>query len=125
MTRADRLAELIKEEISDIIRRRVSDPRIGFVSITDVALSPDLKEAKVYISVFGDENKKKEAMDGLGSATGFIRSELAHILKIRTMPHIRFIRDDSIERGSKVLEIISKLEHEERVQKNRKGHKKR
>ena len=125
MTRADRLAELIKEEISDIIRRRVSDPRIGFVSIIDVSLSPDLKEAKVYISIFGEENKKKEAMAGLTSATGFIRSELAHILKIKSMPHIRFIRDDSIERGSKVLEIISKLEHEERVQKNRKSHKKR
>lgn len=114
MTRPERFAELVKEEISKIIRKEVSDPRIGFVSITQVDLSPDLKNAKIHISIFGNENQKKETMAGLSSATGFIRRKLAGMLETRVTPEINFVRDDSIERGSRVLGIISKLKNEKR-----------
>lgn len=126
MTRPERFAELIKEEISEILKGKVSDPRIGFVSITEVEISPDLKDAKIYVSVFGEEKQKKEAMNGLGSATGFIRAKLACLLPTKNVPQIEFVQDDSIERGSRVLEIISGWGHEkETVRKNKKSSKKR
>jgi len=124
MTRQERVEELIREEVSDILREKVSDPRIGFVSITRVKISPDLENASIYVSIFGEENKKKEAMKGLASATGFIRRELGHMLELRLTPDIHFVRDDSIERGSKVLEIIHRLESEKDLRKNKKGRKK-
>lgn len=125
MTRSERVEELIREEICEILREKVSDPRIGFVSITEVKISPDLKNASIYVSIFGDEKKKAEAMQGLYSATGFIRGELGHMLELRETPQIRFVRDDSIERGSRVLHIMSKLEHEKRIRKVKKAAKKR
>jgi ribosome-binding factor A len=126
MSRVERFAGLIREEISEILRDEVSDPRIGFVSITGVDISPDMKNARIYVSIFGSEKEKDEAMHGLASATGYIRSKLAQMLETRNTPELRFIRDDSIERGSKVLGIISKLEHEkESLSRNKKGRKKR
>lgn len=125
MTRQERVEELIREEVSDILREKVSDPRIGFVSITDVKISPDFENASIHVSILGDEKKKKEAMEGLYSATGFIRGELGRMLELRLTPKIYFVRDDSIERGSNVLAIMSKLEHEKRVRKVKRSSKKR
>jgi ribosome-binding factor A len=119
VSRADRLAKFIKEEISKILREDVSDPRIGFVSITDVDLSPDFENANIFVSIFGDEDKKKQAMKGLDSATRFIRGKLGHVLELREVPKILFVRDDSLEKGSKVLGIITKLEKEERERNTR------
>lgn len=128
MTRDERVAELIKEEISDIIREEVSDPRVGFVSITRVDVSPDLENARVFVSILGSEDEKKECMQGLASATGFIRGKLGQMLEMRVVPEIKFVRDDSLEKGSRVLGIISKLEREERekgISRYKKGRKRR
>ncbi len=128
MTRVERVAELIKEEISEILREDVSDPRIGFVSITRVDVSPDLENARVFVSILGNEQRKRESMNGLRSATGFIRGKLGHLLEMRMVPEIKFVRDDSLERGSRVLSIISRLgkeEHERGVRRHKKGPKKR
>ncbi|OGB88351.1 ribosome-binding factor A [candidate division WOR-1 bacterium RIFCSPLOWO2_02_FULL_46_20] len=128
MTRIERVAELIKKEISGIIREDVSDPRIGFVSITRVDVSSDLENAKVFISILGGENVKKESMHGLQSATNFIRGKLGNLLEMRLVPEIRFVRDDSLEKASQVLGIISKIgkgEHEENTSQHKKGRKKR
>lgn len=128
MTRAERFSALIKEDVSDILKREVSDPRIDFVSITDVTLSPDLKDAKIFVSIFGDQEKKEQAMQGLSSATGFIRSKLAQLLETRSAPVIHFVRDDSIERGSRVLSLLSQLnksDDKKRITKNKKSLKKR
>ena len=128
MSRVERVAELIREEISEILREDVSDPRVGFVSITRVDISPDLENAKVFVSILGNEEKKKESMKGLNSATGFIRGKLGHLLELRLVPEIKFVRDDSLERGSRVLGIISRLEkeeHERSVRRHKKGRKKR
>jgi len=125
MSRIERLAGRIREDVCEILRKEVSDPRVGFVSITEVSISPDLKNARIYVSIFGSEMEKKEAMDGLLSATSFIRGKLSHMLETRITPEILFVRDDSIERGSKVLGIISKLSHEkENPAKNKKRAKK-
>ncbi len=123
MSRAERLAELLKEELSEIIRGQVADPRIKFVSITRVDLSPDLENAKIFVSILGNEDQKREGMQGLNSATGFIRGKLGHMLELRLVPKIKFIRDDSLEEGSRVLGIISKLEHERDTARHKKGHK--
>lgn len=121
MTRVERVAELIREEVSTIIREDVSDPRIGFVSITRVDVSPDLENAKIFVSILGEE--KKESMLGLFSATGFIRGKLGDMLELRLVPAIKFIRDDSLEKGSRVLGMISKLKREEH-ERNSRPHKK-
>ncbi|MBU0630839.1 MAG: 30S ribosome-binding factor RbfA [Candidatus Margulisbacteria bacterium] len=112
MTRQERVEELIREEISTIIREDVNDPRIGFVSITKVEVSPDLRNANIHVSIFGDENQKAEAMDGLNSATRFIRGALGNRIDFRVTPEIRFVRDDSLEKGSNVLNLIRKLKNE-------------
>ena len=124
-TRQERVEALIREEISDILRKKVSDPRIGFISLTGVDLSPDFKNAAIHVSILGEENKKQEAMKGLSSATGFIQGELGHRLQLRTTPAIHFVRDDSIERGSRVLQIIHRIENEKRVPKNKRAPKKK
>lgn len=125
MTRQERVEELIRQEVCEILREKVSDPRIGFISITNVKISPDLENASIYVSIYGDEKKKEEAMQGLYSATKFIRGELGHMLEMRLTPNILFVRDDSIERGSRVLSIMHKLEDEKRLRKNKRPAKKR
>jgi ribosome-binding factor A len=117
MSRADRVAELIKHEVSDIITRKLQDPRIAFTSITAVDIGPDLHNANIYVSVFGSDTEKNNTMAALSSATKFIRGELGHRLQLRDVPEIQFKRDDSIERGAKVFEIINKLHEEKEVKK--------
>lgn len=126
MSRAEKAAELIRAEVSEILRAKVSDPRIGFVSITSVDVSPDLENAAIYVSIFGGEKDKAAAMAGLESATRFIRGELGRRIEFRQVPQIRFARDDSLEKGSKVLGIINKLhkKDEKKVRPDKKTSKK-
>jgi ribosome-binding factor A len=119
MARADRVAELIKHEVSDIISRKLSDPRIGFTSVTSVDIGSDLKNAKIYVSVYGTPQEKNNTMAALISATRFIRGELAGRLQLRDVPEIIFRQDDSIERGARVFQIINKL-HKEKIKKCKK-----
>jgi len=124
MRRQERIEALIQEEVSEILRTKVFDPRIGFVSVTGVGMSPDLKSANIFVSIFAEEKEKKEVMNGLSSATGFIQRELGHRLQIKNTPKLKFVRDDSLERGSKVLGILSRLEHEKGAGANKKAVKK-
>lgn len=112
MSRKERVEELIKEEISEILRKKVSDPRIGFVSITGVDLSPDFEQAKIFVSIFGEEKQKLKTFQGLTAATGYIRGELGKMLEMRALPKLEFVPDNSLERGSQVLNILSKIKHE-------------
>ena len=112
MSRADRVAALIRSEISTILQKEVSDPRIGFVSITEVELGPDLQLAKVHVSIMGDEKQRNESMKGLQSATNHIRYKLGPSLDLKTMPEIVFKLDTSFERGNKVFEVLKKIEKE-------------
>ncbi|HVN67032.1 MAG TPA: 30S ribosome-binding factor RbfA [Candidatus Sulfotelmatobacter sp.] len=124
-TRQERIEEAIRREIMDILRRKVADPRIGFVSVTSVDISPDFKNANVFVSILGETKAQEGAMCGLASATGFIQSEVGRRLGIRVTPILRFVQDGSIERGSRVLQIMNKLEHEQRIPKNKKPRQKR
>jgi ribosome-binding factor A len=107
--RVEKLREFIRDEIGRILQRGLRDPRVGFVSVTDVELSRDLRHAKVFVSVFGTAEQRRQTLEGLGSATGFVRTELARRLHIRHTPQIEFRVDDSIERGSRVVQLLREL----------------
>lgn len=107
--RAIRVGELLKEEISQIVLREMKDPRIGFVSITDVEVSGDLRHAKVFISVYGTDKEKEETLEGLQQAQGFVRKLVGERVKIHHTPEIIFRYDDSIENGVHISEIIKDL----------------
>ena len=110
--REDQLSGVITRELSDLIRTRMKDPRIGFASITGVELSHDLRYAKVFVSVLGSSEERRETMRGLGSATGFLRHELAQRLTIRHVPEIAFHLDESIARGARVLDLLKQVQGE-------------
>lgn len=110
--REDQLSGAITRELSDLIRTRMKDPRIGFASITGVELSHDLRYAKVYVSVMGSPEEQRETMRGLDSANGFLRRELAQRLTIRHVPEISFRLDESIARGARVLDLLKQVENE-------------
>jgi len=112
--RQEKLGELIAAELSELIRTRLKDPRIGFASITHVDVSGDLRHAKVFISIMGTDEERSATMKGLKNATGFLRHELATRLVIRYMPEIAFKLDTSIEEGARILNLISKVEEEDR-----------
>ena len=108
--RADRVAEEIRAELADIVLRKLKDPRVGFVTFTRVELTDDLRHAKVFFSLLGDEAAKKESLKGLRSATHFIRGEIGRRLKLRCTPEIAFIIDESMERGARMLDILRHLD---------------
>jgi ribosome-binding factor A len=113
--REDQLSGAITRELSDLIRTRMKDPRIGFASITGVELSHDLRYAKVFVSVMGSPEEQRETMRGLDSANGFLRRELAQRLTIRHVPEISFRLDESIARGARVLDLLKQVEQESAV----------
>ncbi|HEX8994869.1 MAG TPA: 30S ribosome-binding factor RbfA [Ktedonobacterales bacterium] len=110
--RQDQLGRVIAQELSELMRLRVKDPRIGFASITGVNLSRDLSVAKVYISVMGSPDEQRETMRGLRHAAGFLRHELAQRLSVRHVPEITFVLDESIARGARMLDLLNQISHE-------------
>lgn len=110
MTRRTRqVGELLKEELTDIIRREVKDPRIGFMSITDVDVTPDLRQARVYVSVL-NESERQATMDALTSAAAFIRHHLKPRLRMRQIPSLEFKGDRSMEYAQHITETLRKIE---------------
>jgi ribosome-binding factor A len=108
--RQERVSELIREEISELIRREVRDPRLGgLISVTEVVVSADLKHARVFISIMGSEEEKRQVEKGLAAASGFIRRGLGERLALRYTPDLIFQRDESIERGSHLLQLINEV----------------
>ena len=116
--RQEKLGEQFAQELSELIRTRLKDPRVGFASITRVEVSNDIRHAKVFVSVMGTDEEQKATMKGLSNATGYLRHELATRIPLRYMPELAFKLDKSIEEGSRVLELIKQAtqEDEERRQ---------
>ncbi len=107
--RAERLGELIKEEVGQILQRDLKDPRIGFVSVTAVEVSNDYSHVKIFVSILGDEQSKSAALQGLESAKGYIRTELGKRIRMRHTPEVHIIADNSIERGSRIFELLEEI----------------
>jgi ribosome-binding factor A len=108
--RSDRLGDLILEEVSDLMAREIKDPRIGFITFTRVDMSDDLRYAKVYVSVIGSPPEKERTLQGLSSATGYIRRHLGKALHLRYTPEITFLLDESLERGAKIAQLLRQLD---------------
>ena len=111
--RQEKLGELIAVELSDLLRTRMKDPRVGFASITHVEVSGDLRHAKIFVSVMGSEEEQVTTMRALKHATGFLRHELAGRIVLRYMPELVFKLDNSIAEGARILELIHQIEQEE------------
>lgn len=105
--RPERLAEQIKEEVSLIIAGEVEDPRVGSVTVTDAKLSPDLRHAKIYVSVLGNEDEVKGSLAALRHASGFIRAQLGAVLRMRHTPELHFSHDESEVRAARIEELLS------------------
>ena len=104
--RALRVAEQVRRELADLLRNAVKDPRVGMVTISDVEVSKDLKHAKIYFTVLGDQDLIDSSQTGLDSAVGFLRHELGKRLKVRTVPDLRFIYDHSLLQGERIDALI-------------------
>jgi len=107
--RANRVAEQMKKELGDILITKIKDPRVGFVTITDVEVTGDLQQATVYISVLGDEKEKQDSLLGLSKAKGFIRSEIGRRIRLRKTPELIFEFDEALERGNRIETILRDL----------------
>jgi ribosome-binding factor A len=103
--RPQRLGDLIQREVSDLIRLEVRDPRVGMITITSVDVSPDVKHAKIFFTVL-DKEKLQETLAGLNRSAGFLRSQLAKRLQMYTTPELRFVYDESVERGDHLSRLI-------------------
>ena len=104
--RTDRIAQQIQREVADLVRLRINDPRVRLVTITGVEVAGDHSCAKIFYTRL--DGKHEEAQQGLDHASGFIRSQLAHSIKLRVMPQLHFVYDASVERGSRLSQLIDR-----------------
>lgn len=107
--RVGRVGEQIKKELSQMIQFELKDPRIGFTTVTGVDVTADLSQAKVYLSVMGNEEEKEATLKGIAAASGFIRSELGKRIRLRKTPELFFQLDTSIDYGSRIEQLLNKL----------------
>ena len=108
--RIDRINELLRQEISQLLSRQIKDPRLrGVISITEVTTSSDLRNAKVLLSVMGDQTAKQTALDGIQSAATFLRKELRDRLTLRYTPFLTFALDDTLEEADHLLQIMDRI----------------
>ena len=111
--RCKQVAGVIRSEISHIIQNKIKDPRVGFVTVTHVLLTPDLRLAKVYVSVMGEEQEISETMAALDNAKKFVQSEVGHHIRLRFTPEIRFYLDETLEYQLKIENMLHELHEKE------------
>ena len=103
--RPQKLGDLIQREVSDLIRLEVRDPRVGMITITSVDVSPDMTHAKIYFTVL-EKDKLQDTLEGLKRSAGFLRAQLAKRVQMYTTPELRFLYDESVERGDRLSRLI-------------------
>ncbi|MED3552146.1 30S ribosome-binding factor RbfA [Cytobacillus praedii] len=116
--RANKVGEQMKKELGEIIGRKIKDPRVGFVTVTDVQVTGDLQQATVYISVLGGDEQRENTLKGLAKAKGFIRSEIGQRIRLRKTPEIFFEFDESIDYGNRIDTLLHQIHDEERSKEN-------
>ncbi len=114
--RQERVADLIRDEVSQIIQREMDDPRLGMISITHVEMSPDLRYARLFVSVYGTEVEQRDALVALNNASGFVRRTLAPRIRMRVLPELSFRLDKSMAHAESIARILRELEPELREQ---------
>lgn len=114
MRRKEKVNELVRDVLSEVIQREIKDPRLGFLSVTGVEVAPDLSSARVFVSVMGDETQQKESIAVLTRAKGFLRSALAQrVRSMRHIPELIIKLDTSIQTGVRVHELLEQVKREE------------
>ncbi|MCB1956070.1 MAG: 30S ribosome-binding factor RbfA [Rhodocyclaceae bacterium] len=113
-SRGQRVSEQIRRELAELIRLEVKDPRVGFISLTDVELSPDYAHAKVFFTSMTGREGLEEILTGLRRASGFLRRELGRRVRIHTTPQLHFHYDQSVEEGSRLSQLIDQTVEEDR-----------
>ncbi len=116
--RQRQVAELLHQEISQLIQYRAHDPRLGFVTVTGVEVSSDLTFARIYISVLGDESEVESTFEGLVSASSYFRRELGQSLSLRHVPQLEFELDTSLEYGMRIDNLLDQIKEEENENEN-------
>ena len=111
--RSERLAELIKHEVAALITNELKDPRIGFVTVTEVRVTHDLKLARVYVSILGDAAIRQESLNGLEAATGYLRKALGKTLQVRYTPNLTFFLDESLDHADRMQTLMNAIAHGE------------
>ena len=113
-TRPERVGQEIQAAVADLLARgKLRDPRIGYITITGVKVSPDLRVARVYYSMIGDEAQKKATQEGLDAAKGFVRREVTSVVKLRVSPEIYFAFDESLETGDRIERLLKEVKEKE------------
>lgn len=112
-TRQEKLQHLLKEEISDILRRDMKDPRLGFITVTDAEITPDMRHAKIFVSVMGTPEDKAANMAILKKSERFIRQALGRRIKMKVLPEIDFRLDTSVDHGVRILELLEEIKRNE------------
>ncbi len=107
--RAERVGQEIRDEIATMIGRELKDPRIGFVTVTRVDLTPDLRFARVYVSVLGDKAAQDKSLEGLKQATGFVRREVGRRLRMRLTPEVLFVYDKGVDATDRVARLLDEV----------------
>jgi ribosome-binding factor A len=110
--RTEQVAEVLQAELSELLRREMRDPRLGFVTIVGVDVSPDLRNARVHVSCYGDEQEQRESLRALRNASGFLRSEIARRVRLRTVPQFNFRLDHTMEEAEEVQRTLMHLRPE-------------
>lgn len=108
MARVDKLDSILQREISTIILQDINDPKLGFPTVTEVVVSPDLKNAKVYVSFLGKNYMKRDGIQTLRKSKSYIKSQLAKRIKIRKIPDLIFEVDDTLDKAERIEDILSK-----------------
>lgn len=107
--RMRRVDEAMRAVLSDAISKDLQDPRVGFITVTGVKTSPDLRHARVYVSVLGDDAERAESLEALQAAHGFLQGRVAHSLRLKHTPTLVFDYDESVDRGMRISELLDKL----------------
>ncbi|TDM11880.1 30S ribosome-binding factor RbfA [Macrococcus lamae] len=107
--RKERVGEQMKKELSEVISQKIKDPRVGFVTVTEVEVTGDLSLATVYVTVLGNDKERRETLDGLEKAKGFMKTEIGQRMKLRIVPELKFVYDESIDYGNKIERMIADL----------------
>lgn len=116
--RLDRVRNLLRQAVSEIIGR-IKDPRVGFVTVTDTEISPDLRHAKIYVSILGSEEERQSALVGLTSARGFVRRELHSAISLRHIPELSFFLDSTLDRAMRVTDLLHQAEQASSLESER------
>lgn len=111
--RINRVGELVRQEVAQLLMNGVKDPRVGFVSVMSVRMSPDLQIANVYVSLLGTDSERKSSLAGLRRSAGYVRRELGKRLRLRFTPEVRFFPDDTLDQVYHLEDVFEKIHEEE------------